>query len=121
MKITVIIALGVAGIAAAAAGCSTGAKEETPPASSKPASSKPAVVSPTEKGVFSTPPRAFNQGMNAADGKSALESEGYNVQITWGLGRQDQPLSTCTISSVDGLRGNNPPDNTTVYLTVNCP
>ena len=101
MKITVIIALGVAGIAAAAAGCSTGAKEEAPPASSKPASSKP--------------------GMNAADGKSALESEGYNVQITWGLGRQDQPLSSCTISSVDGLRGNNPPDNTTVYLTVNCP
>ena len=103
-------------VALLASGCSAASKE-APPA---PSSAAPS-VSPTEKGAIAKPPKAFSQTMNTADGKSALESQGYNVQIQWGLGRQDKPLSACTISAVDGLRGDSPPAGTTVYLTVNCP
>jgi hypothetical protein len=30
------------------------------------------------------------------------------------------PLSQCKVASVDGMRGDHPPANTTVYLTVAC-
>ena len=30
-------------------------------------------------------------------------------------------LSQCRITSVDGLKGSNPPPNTTVFLTLSCP
>ena len=115
MKVTPLFVMGAVGFAVLGAGCSTATKE-APPA---PASSAPAVT-PTEKAIV-PPPKAFSQNMNAADGKAALEGQGYSVQINWGIGRQDRPLSTCNISSVDGLRGNSPPAGTTVYLTVSCP
>ncbi len=68
------------------------------------------------------PPKAFNQNQNAADGMLALESQGYIVQLNNGGGyAADRPLSTCKITGVDGLRGDHPPPNTTVYLTVSCP
>ena len=77
-------------------------------------------IQPTEKGAINMPPRAFN-GMNAADGILALESEGYNVEINWGGGRTDQSLSLCRIGSVDGMRGSGAvKPGTTVYVTVVC-
>jgi hypothetical protein len=30
------------------------------------------------------------------------------------------PLSQCKVASADGMRGDHPPANTTVYLTVAC-
>ena len=106
------------GIGMLSAGCSSSSKE-TPTTTT---SSKPAAPSPTEKGVLPPPPQAFNPNMNAADGKSALEREGYSVQLNAGSGYSaDRPLSNCTITGVDGLRGDHPPANTTVYLTVSCP
>ena len=91
------------------------------PAVEKPASPAP-VVQPTEKAVVPPPPKAFSQNMNAADGISALESEGYNVEINWGVGkRNEQNLSLCRISDVSGLRGSGAVvPGTTVYLTVVC-
>lgn len=78
--------------------------------------------SPTEKGVIQMPPRAFNQNQNAADGMLALQSQGYIVQFNYAAGSgTDRPLSECKITGVDGLRGDNPPANTTVFLTVSCP
>lgn len=109
----------VAGTAAAfAAGCSK-PSDEVPPSPSSAASNAPR---PTEKGVIGNlPPRAFNANMNAADGIMALQSEGYSVQINWGGGRQDQPLSMCRIGGVDGLRGSGAvKPGTSVYVTVIC-
>ena len=107
-----------------AAGCSK-SSQETPTTSSSPSSGSSTGANapqPTEKGIIGNlPPRAFNPNMNAADGIMALQSEGYHVQINWGGGRQDQPLSMCRIGSVDGLRGSgaaNP--GTSVYVTVIC-
>jgi hypothetical protein len=84
-------------------------------------SSAPA-PSPTEKGVVIMPPKAFSPNLNAADGVLALQSQGYIVQLNNGGGYSaDRPLSACKITGVDGLRGDHPPANTTVYLTVSCP
>ena len=64
---------------------------------------------------------AFSPTMNAADGISTLESEGYNVEINWGGGRTDQNLSLCRISGVDGMRGSGAViPGTSVYVTVVC-
>ena len=64
---------------------------------------------------------AFSPTMNAADGISTLESEGYNVEINWGGGRTDQNLSQCRISGVDGMRGSGAAiPGTSVYVTVVC-
>ncbi len=101
------------------AGCGQSSKES--PSSTTSATSKPA-PSPVEKGVIQMPPRAFNQNQNAADGMLALQSQGYNVQFNFSAGSgSDRPLSECKITGVDGLQGDHPPANTTVYLTVSCP
>ncbi|GAY18104.1 hypothetical protein [Mycobacterium sp. shizuoka-1] len=101
------------------AGCGQSAKES--PSSTTATTSAPA-PSPVEKGVIQMPPRAFNQNQNAADGMLALQSQGYNVQLNFSAGSgTDRALSECTITSVDGLRGDHPPANTTVFLTVSCP
>lgn len=113
------IAVGSLVVVAAAlpAACS----KSTEPAPAPSTSSSPASVQPTEKAAINLPPRAFNEGMNAADGILALESEGYNVKINWGGGRQDQSLSLCRIGSVDGMRGSGAvAPGTTVYVTVIC-
>ncbi|WP_445168431.1 hypothetical protein ACTXG7_03305 [Mycolicibacterium sp. Dal123E01] len=112
---------GFVAIAAAvglSAGCGQSSKES--PSSTTSSSSKPA-PSPTEKGILPMPPRAFNQNQNAADGILALQSNGYLVQVNIGDGDKNSPLSACRITGVDGLRGNNPPANTTVFLTLSCP
>lgn len=63
----------------------------------------------------------FSGTMNAGDGISALESEGYNVEINRGGGRTDQNLALCHISGVDGLRGSGASiPGTSVYVTVVC-
>ena len=101
------------------AGCGQSSKES--PSSTTSTTSKPA-PSPVEKGVIQMPPRAFNQNQNAADGMLALQSQGYNVQFNIAAGSgTDRPLSECKITGVDGLRGDHPPANTTVYLTISCP
>lgn len=115
----------VAGVATAfAAGCSA-SKEAPPketPASSTGSSTAANAPRPTEKGIIGNlPPRAFNANMNAADGIMALQSEGYSVQINWGGGRTDQPLSLCRIGGVDGMRGSGAVEpGTSVYVTVIC-
>ena len=74
-----------------------------------------------EKAGIGMLPRAFDQTMNASDGIAALESEGYNVEISWGGGRTDQQLSLCRIGSVDGLRGSGAATpGSSVYVTVIC-
>jgi hypothetical protein len=106
----------IAGTAALSAGCSSGTKEAPPSAVVIP-------PSPAEKGVLGgAPPRAYSPGMNAADAISALESEGYTVVVQTGSGDPGRrnPLSQCKVASADGLRGDTPPANTTVYLTVAC-
>ena len=109
-----VSALVVVGMGAVTVACSSSTKPV-------PENSAPAVVQPTEKGAVKPPPRAFNQNMNAADGIAALESEGYNVEINWGGGRQDQNLSLCRIGGVDGLRGSGAvKPGTSVYVTVVC-
>lgn len=96
------------------------------PACSAPAVEKPQgpapAVQPTEKALVPPPPKAFSQNMNAADGISALEAEGYNVEINWGGGkRNEQNLSLCRISDVNGLRGSGATvPGSTVYLTIVC-
>lgn len=103
------------------AGCGQSSKESPSTSSTTASSSKPA-PSPTEKGVIQMPPRAFNQNQNAADGMLALQSQGYNVQYNFAAGSgTDRPLSECKITGVDGLRGDNPPANSTVFLTISCP
>jgi hypothetical protein len=67
------------------------------------------------------PPRAFNQNQNAADGILALQSNGYLVQVNIGDGDKNSSLSSCKITGIDGLRGDSPPPNTTVFLTLSCP
>lgn len=104
--------------AAALTACSAPTAEKP---AEKPAAPAPAVA-PTEKALIPPPPKAFSQNMNAADGIAALESEGYNVEINWGVGkRNEQNLSLCRISDVSGLRGSGAVvPGTSVYLTVNC-
>lgn len=110
-----VTGVSLAGTVLLSAGCST-----TKPAQEAPPSST-AKVTPTDKGVLAPPPKAFNQNMNAAEGISALESEGYNVEINWGGGRSDQNLALCRIGSVDGLRGSGAvKPGTSVYVTVIC-
>ncbi|MBB3601727.1 hypothetical protein FHT40_001360 [Mycolicibacterium sp. BK556] len=110
----------IVGVVGLSAGCGQSSKE-SPSSTTSSTSSKPA-PSPTEKGVIQMPPRAFNQNQSAADGMLALQSQGYNVQLNFAAGSgTDRPLSQCKITSVDGLRGDNPPANTTVFLTVDCP
>lgn len=112
-----IVASAVAGLvivgASALSACSA-------PAVEKPQAPAPA-VQPTEKAAV-PPPKAFSQNMNAAEGISALEAEGYNVEINWGGGKRDeQNLSLCRISDVNGLRGSGATvPGTTVYLTIVC-
>lgn len=102
-------------------GLLSGCSKSTEPAPAPSSSSSSVSVQPTEKAAINLPPRAFNEGMNAADGILALESEGYNVKINWGGGRQDQSLSLCRIGSVDGMRGSGAvAPGTTVYVTVIC-
>ena len=87
--------------------------------SAKPApSAPPPVEAPNSK--MPAPPPAFSQHQNAADGKAALEHEGYSVQLNL-TGDSSEPLSRCSISGVHGLSGNPAPANTTVYLDVACP
>jgi len=106
------------GAGALTAGCSSSSKEEAPSTTSR---SAPA-PSPTEKGVINMPPKAFNQNQNAADAMLALESQGYIVQINNGGNYTSQSvLSACKITDGDGLKGSNPPPNTTVFLTLSCP
>jgi hypothetical protein len=103
------------------AGCGQSSMEgPTSTTSSSASTSKPA-PSPNEKGVLPMPPRAFNQNQNAADGILALQSQGYFVQVNIGDGDKNSALSACKITGVDGLRGDHPPANTTVYLTLSCP
>jgi hypothetical protein len=109
----------VVGVVGLSAGCGQSSKEG--PSSTTSTSSAPA-PSPTEKGVIQMPPRAFNQNQNAADGMLALQSQGYDVQLNFAAGSgTDRPLSECKITGVDGLRGDHPPANTTVFLTLSCP
>jgi len=98
----------IVGTAALSAGCGSPAKEAPPSSAVLPA--------PAEKGLRGVPPQAFNPNMNAADAIVALQSEGYNVVVQNGM----PPLSHCRVSSADGMRGDTPPANTTVYLTVAC-
>lgn len=102
------------GIAALSAGCGSPAKEAPP--------SSAVLPSPAEKGLRGIPPQAFNPSMNAADAIVALQSEGYNVVVQTGSGDPGHrnPLSQCRVAGVDGMRGDTPPSNTTVYLTVAC-
>ena len=120
MKRIVVSAIGGIAIVGASAlsACSSTTVEKP---AEKPAA--PAVVQPTEKAVLPPPPKAFSQNMNAAEGISALEAEGYNVEINWGVGkRNEQNLALCRISDVSGLRGSGAVvPGTSVYLTVNCP
>ena len=111
---------GLAIVGASALSASSSATVEKP--AEKPAAPAP-VVQPTEKALVPPPPKAFSQNMNAADGIAALESEGYNVEINWGIGkRNEQNLALCRISDVSGLRGSGAVvPGTSVYLTVNCP
>ena len=106
-----------AAVATISAGCGSGTKEAPPP-------SAPAGVptAPASKQLGPSP-RAFNPNGSAEDGKAALESQGYSVVIQNSGGGDPgkrNPLSQCRITSVDGLRGDAPPANTTVYLTVAC-
>ena len=110
--VTVVAAVGLC------AGCGQSSKES--PSSTTPTTSAPA-PSPVEKGIIQMPPRAFNQNQSAADGVLALQSQGYLVQINIGDGDKASPLSACKITGVDGLRGDHPPANTTVFLTISCP
>jgi len=105
----------VVGAAAVSAGCGTSAKESPPSSVATPPPS-------AEKGLVGVPPRAFSPSMNAADAIIALESEGYRVSVQIGGGDPGHlnPLSQCRVGAVDGLRGDHPPTNTTVYLTVAC-
>jgi hypothetical protein len=115
-----LLAGGLLGVGLLSAGCSKSSQPAPAPSTSSTSSSSVS-VQPTEKGAINMPPRAFNEGMNAADGILALESEGYNVSVNWGAGRQDQSLSLCRIGSVDGMRGSGAvKPGTTVYVTVIC-
>ena len=112
-------------VALLASACGSGSKQEAPassPAAGSPAGSPAAPVTPTEKIAVKMPKQSFNANGNAADGILALESQGYNVVVQNGGGDPGHrnPLSQCRIASVDGLRGDTPPANTTVYLTVAC-
>lgn len=109
----------IVAIVGLSAGCGQSSKE-SPSSTTSTTSSAPA-PSPTEKGVIAPPPRAFNQNQNAADGILALQSQGYLVQTQIGDGDKNSPLSACRITGVDGLRGDHPPANTTVFLTLSCP
>lgn len=113
--------IALAAVALLGAACGSGSKE-APSSSTAAPSSAPAQPSPTNKGVIKPPPKAYTPGGNAADGQRALESEGYTVVIQNGGGDPGHrnPLSTCKILSVDGLRGDTPPANSTVYMTVGC-
>lgn len=107
----------IVGAGALAAGCSSSSKEA--PSTTSTSQTPP---SPTEKGVIIMPPKAFSPNLNAADGMLALESQGDIVQLNnCGGCAADRPLSSCRITGVDGLRGDHPPANTTVYLTLSCP
>lgn len=116
-----LVAAGLVGVGLLSAGCSKPTEPAPAPSST---SSSSISLTPTEKAVgggVKMPPRAFNEGMNAADGILALESEGYNVEINWGGGRTDQSLSLCRIGAVDGLRGSGAvKPGTSVYVTVIC-
>ncbi|GAA2801851.1 MULTISPECIES: hypothetical protein [Mycolicibacterium] len=112
--------LTIVAVAGLSAGCGQSSKESPSSTTSSSASTSKPV--PTEKGIIQMPPRAFNQNQNAADGALALQSQGYNVQYNFSAGSgTDRPLSECKITSVDGLRGDHPPANTTVFLTIDCP
>ena len=104
----------IVGTAVLSAGCGSPAKEAPP--------SSAVLPSPAEKGLRGVPPQAFNPNMNAADAIVALQSEGYNVVVQTGSGDPGHrnPLSQCRVAGVDGMRGDTPPANTTVYLTVAC-
>ncbi|PND57328.1 hypothetical protein CRM90_12285 [Mycobacterium sp. ENV421] len=114
--------LAIVAVAGLSAGCGQSSKESPSSTTSSSASTSKPAPSPTEKGVIQMPPRAFNQNQNAADGMLALQSQGYNVQYNFSAGSgSDRPLSECKITGVDGLQGDHPPANTTVYLTISCP
>lgn len=113
--VTVVAAVGLS------AGCGQSSKESPSSTTSATSSTSKPAPSPTEKGILPMPPRAFNQNQNAADGILALQSQGYLVQTQIGDGDKNSPLSACKISGVDGLRGDSPPPNTTVFLTLSCP
>ncbi len=106
-------------VAVALVSAACGASKEAPPTAPSGSSARP---SATEKGVIKAPKQAFNPNGNAADGIAALESQGYTVVVQNGGGDPGKrnPLSQCRIAGVDGLRGDTPPENTTVYLTVAC-
>ncbi len=110
--------IGAVGLSAA---CGQSSDESPATTTSGGASTGKPAPSPTEKGIVQMPPRAFNQNQNAADGVLALQSQGYLVQINIGDGDKNSALSACKITGVDGLRGDHPPADTTVFLTVSCP
>jgi hypothetical protein len=106
-----------AAVATMSAGCGSSTKEAPPPSAPVGVPTAPASKQ------LAPPPQAFNPNGNAEDGKAALESQGYSVVIQNSGGGDPgkrNPLSQCRITSVDGLRGDAPPPNTTVYLTVAC-
>jgi hypothetical protein len=85
------------------------------------AAGTPSASASTSPVAITMHPRGSVQNMNAADGISSLEADGYNVEINWGGGRTDQSLSLCRIGSVDGLRGNGAViAGASVYVTVVC-
>jgi hypothetical protein len=61
---------------------------------------------------------------SAADTISDLEDQGYIVQINWANGYSNVPLEKCRVDAIhnpDRSAEPLPPENTTVYVDVNCP
>jgi len=53
-----------------------------------------------------------------------LEDQGYIVQINWVGGTSNVPLYRCRVTSInnpDRSANSPPPENTTVYVDVQCP
>lgn len=70
------------------------------------------------------------QGGSAADVVADLQAQGYNVQLNGA--QNDNPLSRCQVTGVDGLRGTMSPSSLmmmllepeqfdTVYVDIYCP
>jgi hypothetical protein len=61
---------------------------------------------------------------SAADTIADLEDQGYTVQINWEHGLNRTPLYRCRVTGInnpDRSGTSPPPQNTTVYVDVNCP
>ncbi|OHT86680.1 hypothetical protein [Mycobacteroides saopaulense] len=60
---------------------------------------------------------------SASETISALESQGYEVQINWVNGNTLTPLVYCTVNGINNpdRSGREVKANTTVYVDVSCP